>query len=58
MTNPVKTILVGTYKFWDAVLYQVGNAYYKVKPATSNSSTTRKMSSSSSSSRPWGSERG
>lgn len=32
MTNPAKVLWWETFQLWDEVLYQVGKAYYKVKP--------------------------
>lgn len=32
MINPAKTLWWETYELWDAVLYRIGDVYYKVKP--------------------------
>lgn len=32
MINPAKTLWWETYELWDAVLYRIGDVYYKAKP--------------------------
>lgn len=40
MTNPAKTLWWETFELWDVVLYQLGNAYYKVRRPAGHTNTT------------------
>ncbi|PSR76738.1 hypothetical protein BD289DRAFT_456910 [Coniella lustricola] len=46
--NPAKTLLWETYELWDAVLYHIGDLYYKARPMaprrTSGNKTRRAQS--------------